>query len=176
LRKETVYGSAVTHVLIELIRQAHGTGRGTVSAPFTPVRHYVAGLLTDLDLEMAFPPPHFFYFAVRKNFYVWVLGRLQHLRGEDARGTVIGRKCLVELGHTAAYSGLTLDEVHFETRFGQVQGRLNPAYSATDHHHCTDLAVVHDTPPYLPMVQSHFQTSVHSGTFVGDRGDSFKFK
>ena len=62
---------------------------------------------------------------------------LHQLGRKDAHRAVVGGKRLVELGHLAANGWRALDEVDFDTRVSQVQGRLDSSDATTHHERCS---------------------------------------
>ena len=93
---------------------------------------HVAGLLADLDVEVAHRAAHLLHLGVGQQGDVLVLAGLGHLGREDAGRAVQGGEGLVELGHVAADAGALLDEVDVVAGVGQLERGLQAGDAAAD--------------------------------------------
>jgi len=135
---------------------------------FAPVQAFIEGIrhlprtflgtnatgnaLIDVHIARMFPhrgeeAPHFpfqtFQFRHGDHLDIEVAPALDQFWGQDAHGTVIGRKGLVQLGHDAADSRRTLHQIDVEARIGQVEGSLDTGHATAHYHHRPQRPFVH---------------------------------
>ena len=92
----------------------------------------IAGLLANLDFEIAHRSAYLFQLGIRKHGHVLVLPDFRHLRRQNAGGTIEGWKSFVELGHVPADRRFALDQVHRIARVGQFQHGLQSGDATAD--------------------------------------------
>jgi hypothetical protein len=60
---------------------------------------------------------------------------------EDSHGAVIGRKCLVKLGHVAADARRSLNQINLKPGFCKIKSGLNTADPAANNHDVSEMTV-----------------------------------
>lgn len=97
----------------------------------------VAGLLEQMNLELAGLAFDLLDLSQSDNFYVGMSGRLNEPGGQDSDRTVIRRKGLVKGSHAATYSRGFLRQIDMKTHISQIRGCLYSRHAATHDHDCT---------------------------------------
>jgi hypothetical protein len=92
----------------------------------------IGGLVEDLDFEVANIARDLLDLAVGVETDHGVGPHRDHLWGEDAGRAVQGGEGLVQLGHVSAYGLEALHEMDPVSGIRDIQGRLDPRYSAAD--------------------------------------------
>ncbi len=78
-----------------------------------------------------------FHLGVGDHVNIEMPADLHQLGGDDTHGTVVCRKCLVQLCHDAANGWRLVNQMDIVTRIGQVERGLHPGDSSSDHHYGT---------------------------------------
>ncbi len=128
-----VNGLDHTHTFIEVVGHFNGTYFRTASATGTDVFYDIPGLLLNYYVEVTNVTVNFFHFSKGDEFDVFVLTSVHRLRGQDTHGTVQGRECFVQLGHSSTDGGLFFHQVGLESHVSQVESRLNTSYTTTNY-------------------------------------------
>ena len=142
-----------------------------------------AGLLADLDLEVAHRSAHLFQLGVGEHRDLVVLADFGHLGREDAGRAVQRGEGLVELGHVPADRRLALDQVDRVAGVGQFQRGLQAGDAAADHergrvdlhvHPFQRLLMPHPSgrrgDQGLGLLGGRFLVDVHPGAVLADVG------
>lgn len=88
--------------------------------------------------------------GIGQDFYVWRPTGLDQLGRQDSKRTVVGRKGLVEAGHSPAYRGCLLHEIHIQTHLGKVKGSLNTGHTPANYQHRASLGTLLSSHTLLP--------------------------
>jgi hypothetical protein len=141
LRKIDVDGFVRGQVLVVRIRDLDRAVLDTGSATRALVFYDVAGLLVQDDLEVSCRPFDTVNFSIGQDFYVGMPADLDQFGREYSHGAVVRGIGLVELGHVAADGRRFLDQIHLETRMGEIQRGLDAADPSADNHDIPEIAV-----------------------------------
>jgi hypothetical protein len=90
--------------------------------------------LKELYREISLLTGNLLNFGQGQKLDVGVAPAFYELWGENAHGAVISGKGLVQLSHSTADGGRSLDEVDEESRFGKVESSLGPSYASSHNH------------------------------------------
>ena len=133
LRERNIDRASIVHAEIKLVRHLlHRAFFHACAAARTEVLVYKACFSFDLHAEIADKAADARDLAVGENADILVLRGVDHLRGQNARGAVERRECLVELCHLAADRRLLLDDVDGKSGFGDIECRLYAGNTAAD--------------------------------------------
>src|SRR3990172_1843056 len=119
-------------VLIVRIRLLDRAVLETRGATRTYVLVDVSGLPVQGYGEVSRFPFDTDHFGIGQYLYIGMSAAFNELGRFNAHGAVIGRKCLVELGHLAADRGRFIDQVNPEAGSRKIEGGLNTADPRAD--------------------------------------------
>ena len=157
LRKREVDALDGCKPRIIVIRDSHGTIFGADTATGTLVRIHVAGLLHQINREIAGISPDPFHLGIGHDDNIGMGRALQKFGRQDAHGTIIGGKGLVQLAHLPANGSGFIHQVNFEPGIGRVQSRLYAADPcAHNHHSANGFFCDFGHSIFLPGRRSHF--------------------
>ncbi len=120
LREKPISCGSLAQFLVKLIGHVNRTHGRAVAARLASVFSDVPGFLADCNLEIAFLPLDVCQLAVGQEFDIGVLSDGNQLRREDTSGAIVSGESLIELGHSAADSRLTLNQIYLVTRFSEI--------------------------------------------------------
>ncbi len=138
LRVGTEDGFAQAQAAVEFAAQVHRAGRCAVAAGVALVQIHIAGILADLDLEIAGLARYSLDVRQSDDLDVLIPGALHQLGREDAHGAVAGGKGLIELGHPPADGGRRIEQIDLETALGEVERGLDAGNARPADQHGAD--------------------------------------
>jgi hypothetical protein len=115
----------------------------TGTAPGAQIHLNASGALFDFDLEIAGVALDAFKIRIGDQFDVQMPADLDQYRGDNSHRTVIGGKCLVQLGHDSANGRGFFKKVNIVTRVCQVQRALHAGDPAADNQYGTHYFLCH---------------------------------
>src|SRR5512138_2014244 len=145
---------------IEAVVDLHRADENTVSAAGAGRLINVPGVLLHGNAEVTDRSLNLFYLGTGVDRDTGMPGNVHHLGRQDAHGAVVCGKGLVEHGHVAANSWLTLDEMHMDAMLRDIEGCLDTGNSCPDYYHITH--GVH-TPRRAGRRMQHCSGSAASG-------------
>ena len=101
------------------------------------------GALFDFDLEVAGVALDAFKIRVGDQFDVQMPADLDQYGGDNSHRTVVGGKCLVQLGHDPANRRGLFEKVDIISRVRQIQRTLHAGDAAADHQYGTHYILGH---------------------------------
>jgi hypothetical protein len=113
LRKRQMNALESGQVFVVSVWDVDGAVLRTCSATRAFFRINVSWLLGEGDRKIPGFAVHALYLRIRYDFNIRVCGTLDKLGGQDAHGTVVGGKRLVELGHLAPNGRLLFHQIDF---------------------------------------------------------------
>jgi hypothetical protein len=116
----------------------HRTVFNTCAASGTQVHVDAAGALSDFDLEIPCRTFDSFKIRVCDQFDVQMPADLDEDGRNNSHRTVIGRKGLIQLGHSAADGRRFFKQINIVPGVCQIQGRLHSGNSASCNQHRSD--------------------------------------
>jgi len=136
LRIEDVRGFARYQPLVEFVRRLFGALLGAQAAGDALGHIDITGRLVHGDGKIAWLPLDPLHLGRGQDFYMQMPPALHQLGGENAHGTVVRRKGLVQLGHDPTDGGFGFHHIDVKPGVRQVQGRLHSGNARAHHHDC----------------------------------------
>ena len=122
------------HVFVEIVTDLLEAKQGALTATGADFFVNIAGLFFDRSHEVARLALQINQLGQGEDFDIRIAARLNQLGCEDAKGTVVGGKGLVQAGHDTADGPGFLNQIHLVAKFSQVKGGLDTGHAAAGHH------------------------------------------